>query len=55
MKITKRKLKLAWKYRSLLWRYRGMIRNRKEIGAALAAAGTMLAAGVMLAKRAERV
>jgi hypothetical protein len=53
MKITKRRLRLAWKYRGLLWRYRGLIRNRRPIGVALAAAGAMLAAGA-LAKRAQR-
>ena len=53
MKITKRRLKLAWRYRGLLWRYRGLIRNRRPIAAACAAAGMVLAAGV-LAKRAQR-
>jgi hypothetical protein len=54
MKITRRRLTLAWKYRRLLWRYRGLIRNRRPIAAALAGASAMLAAGI-LAKRAQRV
>ena len=58
MKITKRKLKLAWRYRGLLWRYRGIIRSalrvRHQIVPTLAVAGTIVAAGV-LAKRAQRV
>jgi hypothetical protein len=53
MKITRRKLKLAWKYRGLLWRYRGLIRNRRPLVAAVAAAGTLLVAGA-LAKRVQR-
>ena len=58
MKLTTRKLKLAWKYRAPLWRYRKIIRTavgaRREIGTALAAAGAMLAAGVLV-KRAHRI
>jgi hypothetical protein len=58
MKITQRKLKLAWRHRGLLWRYRSIIRGvigaRRQIGVAAAAAGTILAAGV-LAKRAQRI
>jgi hypothetical protein len=53
MKVTARKLKLAWKYRRLLWKYRGVIRHRKEIAGGIAAAGFMLAAGI-LAHRAHR-
>ena len=52
MKITKRRLSLAWKYRSLLWRYRGLIRKRRAIATSFAVAGTMLAAGVLV-KRAR--
>ncbi len=57
MKITTRKLKFAWKYRRLLWKYRGAIRcavrARKEIAGGIAAAGVVLAAGI-LAHRAYR-
>jgi len=48
MKITKRRLSLAWKYRRQLWRYRSLIRNRRAIATSFAVAGTMLAAGVLL-------
>lgn len=53
MKITRRRIRLAWKYRGLLWRHRGLIRRRREIGAWMAA-GAALAAGI-LAKRAHGV
>jgi hypothetical protein len=52
MKITRRRLKFAWKYRGWLWRYRSLIRNRRPIAAALVAAGAAFAAGA-LAKRAR--
>jgi hypothetical protein len=38
MKITVRKVKLAWKYRKPLWKYRALIRRRKQI-AGIAGAG----------------
>ena len=53
MKLTKRRIKLAWKYRGLLWRYRGLIRRRREIALAMAA-GMILAAGVLV-RRGHRV
>jgi hypothetical protein len=53
MKLTRRRLKFAWKYRSLLWRYRGVIRNRRIIAASFAAAGAAVATGVFV-KRAQR-
>jgi hypothetical protein len=53
MKITPRKIRLAWKYRALLWRYRNVIRHRRAIGA-IAAAGTVVTAG-LLVKRARRL
>ena len=57
MKITARKIKFAWNNRRLLWRYRRLIggayRNRHGIAGGLAAAGAMIAAGV-LAHRVHR-
>jgi hypothetical protein len=53
MKLTKRNLKLAWKYRGFLWRYRNVIRHRREIGA-VAAAGVALGVGMLLWKRPGR-
>jgi hypothetical protein len=53
MKLTRRRLKFAWKYRSLLWRYRGLIRHRRIIAASFAAAGAAVTAGLVV-KRAQR-
>jgi hypothetical protein len=51
MKLSVRNVKLAWKYRRFLWKYRNLIRRRREI-AGFAAAGAVLAAGVLLRRRA---
>ena len=51
MKITKRRVKLAWRYRALLWRYRNVIRYRREIGTAVLA-GSLIAAGLILKRKA---
>lgn len=50
MKVTKRKVKLAWKYRRALWKYRNVIRHRKEI-AGVVLAGAAIAAGVILRRQ----
>lgn len=50
MKLTKRNIKMAWKYRGMLWRYRDVIRRRKQIGGFAAAAGAV-AIGAMLWRR----
>jgi len=49
MKITMRKIKLGWKYRRILWKYRGVIRHRREIAGAAAAA--LAGAAFMLHRR----
>jgi len=53
MKLTKRNIKLAWKYRGMLWRYRNIIRRRRQIGGVAAAAGAV-AIGVLLRRRSAR-
>ena len=53
MKLTKRNVRLAWKYRGFLWKYRNWIRHRREIGGVAAAAGA-LAIGMMVRRRAAR-
>jgi len=50
MKLTKRNIKLAWKYRGMLWRYRNVIRRRRQIGGVAAAAGAV-AVGMLLRRR----
>jgi len=50
MKLTKRNIKIAWKYRGMLWRYRNVIRHRRQIGGVAAAAGAV-AVGVLLRRR----
>jgi len=50
MKLTKRNVKLAWKYRGMLWRYRNVIRRRRQIGGVAAAAGAF-AVGMLLRRR----
>jgi len=52
MKITRRNVKLAWKYRHFLWKYRKLIQYRREI-AAIAMTGAIVGAGVLL-KRSYR-
>jgi len=52
MKITQKRVQLAWKYRHFLWKYRKLIQYRHEI-AAIATVGAVLGAGVLL-KRAYR-
>ncbi|HKE24566.1 MAG TPA: hypothetical protein VKB88_19525 [Bryobacteraceae bacterium] len=37
--MTIRQMKYTWKYRRFLWKYRKLIRHRKAIGGAAAAAG----------------
>jgi hypothetical protein len=49
MKLTKRNVRLAWKYRGFLWKYRNLIRYRREI-CGVAAAGSAIAA-VFIARR----
>ena len=39
MKLTKKKIKLAWKHRAFLWKHRRLIRRRKEIAGIAAAIG----------------
>jgi hypothetical protein len=53
MKLTKRNIKLAWKYRGFLWKYRNVIRRRREIGA-VAAASAAIGVGMLLWKRPGR-
>jgi hypothetical protein len=53
MKLTKRNVKLAWKYRGFLWKYRNVIRRRREIGA-VAAASAAIGIGMLLWKRPAR-
>jgi hypothetical protein len=50
MKLTKKNLRMAWKYRGMLWRYRNAVRRRKQIGGLAAAAGA-LALGTVFWKR----
>ena len=50
MKLTKRNMKIAWKYRGMLWRYRNVIRHRRQIGGVALAAGAV-AAGMLLRRR----
>jgi len=50
MKLTKRNVKLAWKYRGMLWRYRNVIRRRRQIGGVAIAAGAV-AAGMFMRRR----
>ena len=50
MKLNKKNIKMAWKYRGMLWKYREAIRRRKQIGGFAAAAGA-LALGTMIWKR----
>jgi len=47
MKITRRNVKLAWKYRHFLWKYRRLIQRRREI-AAVAMTCAVVGAGVLL-------
>lgn len=53
MKLTKRNVKLAWKYRGFLWKYRNWIRRRREIGGVAAAVGA-IAVGMMMRRRCAR-
>jgi hypothetical protein len=53
MKLTKRNVRLAWKYRGFLWKYRNVIRHRREIGA-VAVAGAAIGLGMLLWKRPGR-
>jgi hypothetical protein len=53
MKLSKRKIKFAWKHRRALWKYRSVIRHRREI-AGVAMAGAVVAAVVLL-RRSKRV
>jgi hypothetical protein len=53
MKLTKRNLELAWKYRGMLWRYRAVIRRRRQIAGVAAAAGAV-AVGLLLRRRWSR-
>jgi hypothetical protein len=46
MKLTKRNVRLAWKYRGFLWKYRNLIRHRREICGVAAATGA-IALGMM--------
>jgi hypothetical protein len=41
MKLTKRNVRLAWKYRGFLWKYRNLIRHRREIGGVAVATGAI--------------
>jgi hypothetical protein len=50
MKLTKRNVRLAWKYRGFLWKYRNLIRHRREIGGMAAAAGAV-ALGIIAKRR----
>lgn len=50
MKLTKRNVKMAWKYRGMLWKYRNAIRRRRQI-AGMAAAGAAVGMGMMLWRR----
>jgi hypothetical protein len=50
MKLTKRNVKMAWKYRGMLWKYRNVIRRRRQIGGMAAAAGAV-AIGMWMRKR----
>ena len=50
MKLTKRNIKLAWKYRGFLWKYRNLIRNRRKIAGFAAAAGAV-AVGMVVRRR----
>jgi hypothetical protein len=53
MKITMRRIRLAWKYRRPLWRYRAVIRHRREIaGAAAAGLGAAALATFLVRRRA---
>jgi len=47
MKITRRNVKLAWKYRHFLWKYRRLIQHRREI-AVVAMTCAAVGAGVLL-------
>ena len=49
MKLTKKNIKMAWKYRGMLWKHRNAIRRRKQIGLAVAAGAFAL--GTMMWKR----
>ncbi len=49
MKITTGRIKFAWKHRRMLWKYRGILRHRREIAGAAAAA--LAGAGILLARR----
>jgi hypothetical protein len=53
MKLTKRNVKLAWKYRGFIWKYRKLIRHRREIGGIAAAAGAV-ALGMFVRRRWSR-
>ena len=53
MKLTRRNVKLAWKYRRALWKYRNVIRHRREI-AGVAMAGAAIAAALMI-RRSRRM
>ncbi len=49
MKLTTRKIRLAWKYRRPLWKYRKLLRHRRPIaGAVLGLAA--IGAGVLIKK-----
>jgi hypothetical protein len=51
MKITARRIRLAWKYRGALWKYRAAIRRRREIAGATAAALGAAAVATFLIRR----
>jgi hypothetical protein len=52
MKITMRKIRLAWKYRRPLWKYRAAIRHRREIAGAAAALGAVALTTFLVRRRA---
>jgi hypothetical protein len=53
MKLTKRNVRLAWKYRGFLWKYRNLIRHRREICGVAAAATGAIALGIVALRRAR--
>lgn len=54
MKLTKRNIKLAWKYRGLLWKYRHAIRRRRQIAGMAAAAGAAVGLCMVVWRRMGR-
>jgi hypothetical protein len=52
MKITMRRVRLAWKYRRALWKYRAAIRRRRQIAGAAAALGAVAVTTFLVRRRA---